>query len=243
MEEYNGENPQNARIKINYAGKKPKVKFSYPVSKKDSKTIGSMMQIVLLGWVLINLPLMIFIGLKEDSNSYENKEEYNLSNYSEFLNYYTQQERLDYFYDTYNKNYIENILDKKREIISFLYLILTPFIIYFPFKRRWDSLYPDFQAFTSKKKYRKFLIKDIKEENNNFYIELPIFENIICDFNATKDFSKYLELFEIEEHKFSYYGILRLKKKSKKQKNEFIWYARWYFKEKPIKGFLEVIYK
>lgn len=201
MKEYNGENPQNARINISYTGKKPKVKFSYPVSKKDSITRGDMFLTVFIGWLIINLPLIIFLSVTE----------------TEFV-----------------------VDETLNTILKLLYLLLIPSLAYFPFKKKWDKLYPDYQAWTTSKKYKKFLEKDLQKKGNNYYAEVPLFENVVCDFNATKDFSKYMESFEIEEYKFEYMKRFLQKKK---QKNEIIWYARWYFKEKPIKGFLEVIYK
>ena len=202
MEEFNGENPQNARIRIDYTKKKPKISFSYPVKKKDSVTRGDMMMEVLIGWIIINLPLFFLLG---------------------------------YFEIEFAAN------EPLKSILKLVYIFLIPSLAYFPFKKKWDKLYPDYQAWTTSKKYRKFSTRDIKENKNEYYLELPVFNNVVCDFKATKDFSKYMESFEIEEYRFEYlYGLF---KKKTKKKNEIIWYARWHFKEKPIKGFLEVIYK
>ena len=202
MEEFNGENPQNARIRIDYTKKKPKISFSYPVKKKDSVTRGDMMMEVFMGWIIINLPLIILMSVTETELA--------------------ANETLDI-------------------ILKLAYIILIPLLAYFPFKKDWDKLYPDYQAWKETKRYKKFLSKDLKYEGGEIYLELPVFNNVVCDFKATKDFSKYMESFEIEEYRFEYlYGLF---KKKTKKKNEIIWYARWHFKEKPIKGFLEVIYK
>lgn len=248
MKEYNGARPQNARINIEYTKKKPIVKFSYPVSKKDSKTRGSMFPAIMMIWIIINLPLLFYLGyIEEDFYNWKSIDEYNESNYSQFTEYYTQQERIEHHYNQQNKpfkTFLKELVYGSRYLFL-VSLLLIPFLIYFPFKKKWNKLYPDYQAFTASKKYRKFLTEDLKiNSEGKYYIELPIFNNIICDFNATKDFSKYLKAFEIEEYKFLYNKLFRLKKKAKKkQKNELIWYARWYFKEKPIKGYLEAIYK
>ena len=76
-------------------------------------------------------------------------------------------------------------------------------------------------------------------------MEIPVFNNVILDFRAKKDFSKYLDEFEIREHKFKYYVPKRYKKKARKKReiNEWLWYARWYFSQKPETGNLEVLFK
>ena len=167
MERYDGDRPQNARIRINYKGKKPKVRFSYPMNKKDSRTIGNMMLAVLMGWILINLPLLLYISNSQETLQldYEPYNKYNISNYSEFINYYTQQERLDFFYEYYNQDLKNKSLDFFMKFNFFqkfmlFYIILGGLIIYFPFKKKWDKLYPDYQALTSRKKYKKFNNKD-----------------------------------------------------------------------------------
>lgn len=74
---------------------------------------------------------------------------------------------------------------------------------------------------------------------------IPIIKNKIpkIRFNATKEFSKYLIEFEIREHNYHSFKYQKMGKKKQRVKNEFLWYARWYFKEKPETGFLEVIYR
>ena len=85
---------------------------------------------------------------------------------------------------------------------------------------------------------------------------MPIFDNIILNYKATQDFSRYLELFEIREHNFKYYykrrkrkkltekqKKRRAKRKKSRQLNEYLWYARFYFKQKPKKGYIEILYK
>jgi hypothetical protein len=80
-----------------------------------------------------------------------------------------------------------------------------------------------------------------------------MFSNVILRYKAAKYFSKYLETFEIKEYNFrwspgkSKKGLFESKKKYKKrnkeQYNDWIWYARFYFKEKPMKGYLNIIFK
>jgi len=243
MREVNGENPQNARIKISYSKKKPTVKFSYPVKKKDSRTRGDMLFPVIIGWIIILF--FVWIGISIGSNSIGAYQRDNQTSQEKFVRC-----ALLYPNETLtNYTHVEEDLCKPEKeqdpflmkTLIFVGLLVFGWMpIYFPFKKRWDKLYPDFQAWQADKKCHKFNAKEIKESNGKYYVELPIFNNVICDWKATKDFSKYMDEFEIEEYKFRYLGE---KDKKKKQKNENLWYARWYFKNKPEKGFIEVIYK
>lgn len=253
MKEYNGENPQNARIKINYSGKKPKVKFSYPVNKKDTKTNVSLFPAMMMIWILMNIPVLIYFSLNdkdffEVKVDYNLSREYNVSNYTDFLRYYNQETKINSTYKLLNEKGYEKIFDKEllRVLLLYSYFILIPLLIYLPFKKKWNKFAPDYQAFMTRKRYKKFNKRDIRtKEEGTYYLELPIFHNVILDFKATKEFSKYLNEFEIEEYKFEYYKKQKSKLTKKKQrpKNETIWYARWYFNEKPKTGELEVIYK
>jgi len=199
MKEYSEEDPINARIKIDYTGVKPNVRFSYPDKKNQVK--GSMFCPVVFMWIILNLT---FAGLWGEM----------MPDGSIF-----------------------------RWILIF-YMLGTPCLIYFPFRKKWNKLYPDYQALTAKKKYRKFLPSDVKKEGKEYCCEVPLFNNVLLDYNATKDFSRYLKYFEIREHKFYHLKRVGFKRKiSKKKINEFLWYAKFYFSKKPEKGSLAVVFK
>lgn len=249
MKEINGNSPQNARININYSGLKPKVKFSYPDKKNQVR--GGLLTYFFILWAVINLPIILI--WQHYYYKLDNKELYNnqfdLSNYSQYKEYYVMEDKIQSSFNSYNSFYF-SIKESYKDggLFFVLELFLVPILIYFPFRKHWDRIYPDIEAFLSRKKYKKFNNKDIlydEKEINSYYIELPIFNNVICDFKATKDFSKYLKEFEIQEYKFKYFKKTRCKKskKRKRQLNEWIWYARWYFSNKPEKGHIEVIFK
>jgi membrane-bound metal-dependent hydrolase YbcI (DUF457 family) len=130
--------------------------------------------------------------------------------------------------------------------ISLVYYIL-PLFVYFPFKKRWDKLYPKYQGLVAKKKLKVFTIKDLQERDGRIFVELPLFKNVVCDFKCQGEFSDYLEEIDIREYEFEYLRMKRFKinKKEvrKRQVNEWIWYARWYFNQKPKQGNMEVIFK
>ena len=118
------------------------------------------------------------------------------------------------------------------------FYVLGP-IVYFLNRKGWNKMYPAHQARTSKKKVALFYPKDVKYDSElGYYCEIPVFSNIVCNYEATGEFSKHLSLFEIQEHKFQYY-----RENKKHSVNEWLWYARFYLKEKPTTGTLEVIFK
>jgi len=190
MEEYNGGTPMNARIRIDYTGKKPKVKFTFP-NRKEQYDQG-MFEYIFWFWLIINIPTIVAI------------------------------------------NFITN---KLVIIILVSQVLIIPFLINFLFKKQLAAITPDFMAFISKKKKTIFKPKDILEDmQEGYYCEIPLFNNILLDYIATKDFSKFLTLFEIREHNFRY--VI-----GKRKVNDGIWYARFYFKDKPKDGELEVLFK
>lgn len=83
--------------------------------------------------------------------------------------------------------------------------------------------------------YAKFTKVDSK------VIEIPMFNNFKMDYNATEDFSKYLQKFEIREH--PYHWMYKKHGKFKKKKNVMLWNAKFYFSEVPKTGKLEVWFK
>ncbi len=193
----------NARIKIDYRGKKPKVTFRYPDQK--NQVVGSMLPHIKL-WVL----LLLAIG-------------------SLFMPSF------------FNLTEIEKA---NTLLIGVAIYFILPYLIYYPFKKRWNKLYPRWQGFKGKSKFMDFKSKDVQDNEKGIYCEIPLFQNLIMDYNATEDFSKYLDFIEIEEYKF-YTKRYRLfsSKKPKKKVNEFIWYGRFYFNKKPKKGMLKTRFK
>jgi len=158
---------------------------------------------------------------------------------------------------TYRFFYMDAILSSYQTLMVVLgFPLIATCLVYYPFKKQWANVYPNFfAAFAHNKKYRKFLPKDV-QKNKYYYVEIPLFKNILLDYKATKDFSKHLEFFEIREHKFKYKKWTEIKreirkkltKKQKKRKkmrelNDMLWYAKFYFTKKPKDGQLEVLFK
>lgn len=250
--EYNGNDNRNARINISYTDKKPKVSFSYPVPKRHKPVQGSMFIYIVMGWMLI-----WFIGYSTYGHSNSLDESLygktHLQEFTECASNYSQYTLSNYSYvrNDLCYQYMPNSVLIKNSLIDILIImgtmLIPPILIYHPWRKKWEKLYPDFQAWLSLKKRRVFKPKDIQVKDNQIFIELPVFNNIICDFKATKDFSKYLREFDIREYNFHYLVKKRIKigKKYKRIRkyNQGIWYARWYFTTKPQKGELKVIFK
>lgn len=254
MKEYNGNSPRNARIKINYSNSKPKVSFAYPIPKNHKPAYGNMFRPILFIWLIFAYFLLCGFYIGTDYSLEENiyGSTY-LSEFSQCASIYSYQTLTNYsnvrehLCDQYieNKFYILNEI--KYFLVFMVFSILPPFLIYYPFKKRWDKLYPSYSAFVSSKKITTFKKEDVKDNEEGIYVELPVFNNVVCDFKATQDFSKYLNEFEIREHRFHYTRKKTIKIGNKKRKikkyNEFVWYARWHFTQKPIKGEIKVLYK
>jgi hypothetical protein len=146
------------------------------------------------------------------------------------------------------------MLNMNKESMSITLLILlfvigTPYIIYFPFRKRWDKLFPWYAAWREEKKLAIFTSADVKknlydyDKAHPYFVELPVFENIVLDFKSNGDFNNYLKEIEIREHAFKYYKPKKRKLKDRTEINEWVWYARFYFSEKPKQGTLEVIFR
>lgn len=76
---------------------------------------------------------------------------------------------------------------------------------------------------------------DIKDNK----IEIPMFRNVLLEYEATGEFSKYLSTLEIVEHPFDLYVMKRFRPSFKKR-NPYLWKAVFTFKETPKTGDLKV---
>lgn len=248
VKNFYGNSTKNARIKIDYSGKKPNVKFSYP--SKQYGFQGSMFPYLLFIWTI---PCFIFWAATTSNLDQYNKTE--LQSFTECaLENYEQN------YSTLRFDLCKPEITPKETLkhsglfaLKLLALLfLPPLLIFLPFKKFWKNVYPKWQGFIARKKFMSFKPNDVKHNQDyGYYCEIPVFSNVILKYDATKDFSKQLKFFEIEEYKFKYYKGKPKKKLSKSGKkdrrekmlNEWIWYARFYFKEKPKSGKLEVLFK
>lgn len=89
---------------------------------------------------------------------------------------------------------------------------------------------PKLSALTSKYYEAVFT----KENTKSKIIEIPMFSNVILEYKATLDFSYYLERVEIIEHPFD------LIVKKKKETQQYLWKAMFYYNKIPKEGELKV---
>lgn len=241
VKRFDGKSSKNARIKIDYRDKNPKVNFSYP-SKKHQKEFTMLPRIFTL-WILIWMLILITGEINE-------KEYLDLSNHSLCMVY---QETVC---DSLEKGVMYNLqkdlkesmeyLFEPRVLLFFLLLVVPPLLIYFPFEQKWKDYFPKHQGKRANKKLVVFKPKDIRKDEKGYFVEIPVFKNIILNYKTTRDsqFSKYLYLCEIREHNFKYVVSEKLEgdKKKEKELNEYIWYARFSFSKKPTTGQLKVLF-
>ncbi len=257
VQTYNGKSPRNARIKIDYTGECPSVQFKYP--RKDGYE-GSMDGLIFFSWFVLMAVAYIFFGLgimtqaSSQSEIQINDTQINNTNATNNSVEETKEET-----DVFSE--LLNLHPLKSFAIIFLFILvlfIPPTIICRIFKKKLDAIFPVYQAWGAKKKYVEFKTKDIKTSKINgkeeIYVEIPYFENVILKYEATKDFSKYLDVMEIKEHNFKTEEYSKKKEKEKKKngkkkkskkvkkQNEWYWNAKFYFSEIPKNGKLKVIF-
>ena len=122
-----------------------------------------------------------------------------------------------------------------------LFFILNRLITNFLIKQKWYQKWlPKHQAEGWLKRRRKKYIKFTPEDIENNMVEIPLFSNVELDYKTEGEFSDKLERIKIREHQYNKY---KKGKVGKKKVELFKWYARFYFKDKPKKGYLEVIFQ
>jgi len=281
MVEKNGKAPANARVDINYSGKTPKIKFSYPKTGKSPEKQAFRQNLFGLHWYIILIIMLGFfyapmymqtktVNYPSECNVTLDKYFYNkhvdletsIKNYSYNINrsyvyganitcdnktykikFNTKEligERYIGFYNDDNNLNKSLYLSLYRLIIIIVGMLSCIFSTKYLIKQKWyQKWYPKHSAegfFAKSKKYIKFTNKDI--ENN--MVEIPLFSNVELDYKTNGDFSNKLERIKIREHQYNKY---RKGKVGKKVVKEYKWYARFYFKDKPKNGYLEVIFQ
>jgi hypothetical protein len=86
-----------------------------------------------------------------------------------------------------------------------------------------------------------FYYKKITKINKKSF-EIPLFENVFLNYEATGDFSRYLKEFKIIEHDFDYCEKKMIIGKIVKEKNQYLWKALFKFHKIPKKGELKIYF-
>ena len=254
-----GKYPVNARVDVDYTKGKPKIKFGYTTNnvKRQARKQGTWGVITYSSFLILFTISLCVLEFSIDYTDYPKQcnISYDVGNYTKNIYGFNLTCDTGNFTLEYN---IENGLygtsqhpnfSKQEEVneplfklfmVAILPLIISLLITLVVIKTNWyKSWYPKFQARTRRKKYYKF--KSIDVENN--LVEIPRFDNVELTYKTKGDFSKYLTNIKIREHKWNPYVSKRKKWIIKKLKrDDYTWYARFYFSQKPMNGFLEVIY-
>ncbi len=252
---YTGKSPRNARIKIDYTGESPSVKFVYP--RKDGY-VGSMFTEFLFVWIFL---LFFFTIIWSSGFTFGYDQGMDVEVDERPLLIPEEEPLIEYVeYEWYIFDWESTLLERALSTFkALLGIVILSLVVGFPpwiaNKFLSKKLFPKYMAWRAKKKYARFTEKDIKVELINgkklIYVEIPYFGNVILNYKATKNFSKYLDIMEIQEHNFKTFEAKKTKIKKKKGKkfrrvkkqNEWYWGARFYFSKKPSTGELKVIFK
>jgi hypothetical protein len=260
MERKEGKYPVNARVDVDYTGSKPKIKFGYTTNnvKKQARQQNLWGELSYVCFIIFLFSILAFYELNTDFKDYPKE-----CNVSYYMGNFTKNiYAVNLTCDTGNHSLIYNNEDglygsrihpefleeeDNTEVIVgnfikyVLPIILSLLISLIVIRTNWyKNWYPIHQARTRRKKYYKFKKDDV--ENN--LVEIPCFSNVELDYKTKGDFSKYLTNIKIREHKWHPYKKEKKKWIIKKLKRDnYSWYARFYFSKKPTNGFLEVIYQ
>lgn len=234
--------PANARIVVDYNSKE-KVKFSYPNEWTYRKAVWQRgYPTIACFWMSIHvIPLLyflIYVGLP-------------LVTCYIFYLFFTADLTTTTTY-TYTYNYIGEILKQIAAMLGiyaivFFYFFGIPAFITYYLSRDKEKLaewVPKCGYWTAKV---MGVIKEwtyTTEDVNNNKIVLSSFSNVYLNYQSTKDFAKYLQKIEIIEIPFNY--IKRrffMPFRKKKEYNEFVFRAVFFFSQKPIKGELKIEFR
>lgn len=252
MKRFDDDSIKNARIKIDYRGENKKVEFTYPDKKNQVENSMYLPLFLFIFLILYIAGIVLGVGSIPFNCSVANGKScsiFELNNYIS-TNGFEKSIQIENktYYETKEGNRLKVINNKiyyrkEDSLFDIMNILIYPLMIFailwgLPYlldkllKKALKREYPKLQALFKKKKYMTF---DNKSEfRNQKYYEVPYFSNVNLNYKASEEFSKLLEFIEIEEYKFIE------KTKKGRVKNEFIWYARFYYKSKPNTGKLEV---
>lgn len=155
-----------------------------------------------------------------------------------------------------DKSDIERAITSPSMIVAIggliLYLILIKLVALFFYKTKFgNSKFPVINKVVHNRNWMaRFNPKKVQYDSINkyWYCEIPLFANIFLDYVASGEMSDKLIRVKIEEHPFDKLKRIRMRKRGKKErykksKNISLWRARFIFKSKPQKGYIEVGWK
>ena len=217
MDKYADSLPINARITVDYTKPNNDVKFEYPVENEDVRkwVLTFIFPVVFIAWVFIVLFSVViwFVG------------------HLAFL----ILTNLDKVYSVELPETAFVLSELLTALSQFGLACVTafapPLLISFYIGYKYDKFkywFPKFNAFMarflSSNHFHTFTVDQLKEP----IFEIPLFKNVVLTYEASGDFSKYLQRVEIREHDFQYKG----------EKTQWLWQAKFIFSEIPKSGAL-----
>ena len=210
MDKYADSLPINARITVDYTKPNNSVKFEYPIDDRNIKkwVLTFIFPVICLVWVfVVGVIYVIYVVL---------------TNIDNIINIEIPE-----------TTFILSELLISLSLFSLMCIFVfgIPLLISFYIGYNYDKFkywFPKFQAFMfrflNSNHFHTFVVDELKEP----IFEIPLFKNVILTYEASGDFSKYLQRVEIREHDFQYKG----------EKTQWLWKAKFIFSEVPKSGML-----
>jgi len=212
MNKYADNLPINARITVDYTKPNNDVKFEYPVENRDVRkwALSFIFPVVLIVWgFIVGFSFIGYLVLT------------NLDNFSSVQTPETETTLI-----------LAELLTAVSQFALLCFVaFVPPLLISFYIGYNCDKFkywFPKFQAFMfrflASNHFHTFVVDELKEP----IFEIPLFRNVMLTYEASGDFSKYLQRVEIREHDFQYKG----------EKTQWLWKAKFVFSEVPKSGML-----
>lgn len=214
MKSHSDNTTQNARIHINY--KTGDVAFGYPNGKNGGSSLTdrliTLYAALLLGVLFAILPLLCIWAL------------FSLLNQP-----FTLPQSIEI-----NP---QPMLSNKQITDTYLFFF-TPIMLVLPIaldEKRFSRLYPKIGYWLHRisRVWKPINVYEVKSVEGKV-VELPFFDNVFLHYEATDDFSKYLEKVDIVEHPFRKESVFS------KRNNDRLWKAVFTFTEQPKLGALRI---
>lgn len=210
MDKYADSLPINARITVDYTKPNNDVNFEYPVENRDVRNwvLSFIFPTILFAWLFIAGCCLVCYFI--------------LTNWDKMFDASIPETTFVL---------LELLISLVAVALACIATILPPLLISFYIGYNYDKfkfIFPKFQAFISRfftgNHFHTFVVDALKEP----IFEIPLFKNVVLTYEASGDFSKYLQRVEIREHDFQYKG----------EKTQWLWHAKFIFSEIPKSGML-----
>lgn len=213
--------PLNARVSIDYST--GDVSFDYPDERNHRTQIYMVLVPILLAWVIVNCTLFAVYILIDGLHELASNPELQQQIYTNVTS--TSDSKLDY--------------DMARlYLLGLAWLFTPPYVatryIVANYERFMVS-FPKFNYWFLHKvlRYKEYIVRENSLDDTTY--ELPIFKNIMLNYETEGEFANYLQRVDIEEIQY-----LREKRNGEEKKVNIYWKAVFTFTQPPRNGKLEV---